>query len=386
MNYKKLVLLSTLPFLSAPLLLGCSTNKPSESKPLPEEEEEVLDPHREIFVGDIVKEWTSKRNFKTVPFNGPLEDTNIFTEGTIVDTMGSDDSTSLMFEVEGDRDLKGYITNVSAERKLFVDNDVCNGDIVSLYAYIPDDGNLEYLQLELTINGGGSIKSDLLEFNDNTTGKWRELTATFDSKNVLEEIKINYKSSRSGMSRFYLDEITITRGEETDATKSSYVYDGESLWRTYEDYFRVGTCMSSSQNNNQIFRKLTRDNFNSITAENEAKPEQILDQNACKELAKTDPSQVAITVKPFEKIYDFAEANGIGVRHHTFVWYSQTPAWFFHENYDNNGKNVSRDLMLQRMENFIRVTLETINERWPGLVYAIATAVTANHRHPLPTC
>ena len=30
--------------------------------------------------------------------------------------------------------------------------------------------------------------------------------------------------------------------------------------------------------------------------------------------------------------------------------------------------------MLARMENFIRVTLESVNDRWPGLVYAVDVA------------
>ena len=139
--------------------------------------------------------------------------------------------------------------------------------------------------------------------------------------------------------------------------------------------------MSSRTASNSINRKLIKDNFNSITAENEGKPEQILDQEACKELAKTDNTQVAITIKPFEKLYDFAEANHIGIRHHTFVWYSQTPGWFFKDNYDNSGQQASKDVMLLRMENFIRVTLETINARWPGLVYAIDVANEAVENH-----
>ena len=111
-----------------------------------------------------------------------------------------------------------------------------------------------------------------------------------------------------------------------------------------------------------------------MTAENEAKPERVLDQAACQELAKQDNGAVAITIKPFEKLYDFAEANGIGVRHHTFVWYSQTPNWFFTTDYTDNGPKASKELMLERMENFIRETLDTINARWPGLVYAIDVA------------
>ena len=127
--------------------------------------------------------------------------------------------------------------------------------------------------------------------------------------------------------------------------------------------------MSSRMLANTEIRKITLDNFNSLTAENEGKPEQILDQDACKALG--DETQVAIKTAPFEKIYNWAEAHHIGVRHHTFVWFDQTPQWFFRTGYDNGGAFVSKETMIARMENFIKTALETINDRWPGLVYAI---------------
>ena len=170
----------------------------------------------------------------------------------------------------------------------------------------------------------------------------------------------------------YIDDIEIVLGEET--VETGYVYNDESLYQTYEDYFKVGTCMSANMLQNTTLRKILKNDFNSVTAENEGKPERILDQAACQEAAKTDKAAVAITTAPFEKLYDFAEANHIGVRHHTFVWYSQTPAWFFNEDYASNGNKVSKETMLKRMENFIKVTLDTINDRWPGRVYAIDVA------------
>ena len=126
--------------------------------------------------------------------------------------------------------------------------------------------------------------------------------------------------------------------------------------------------MSKNQLNNTKMRQVAKENFNSITAENEGKPEQILDQAACQKLS--DKTEVVITTAPFEKLYDWCEAHHIAVRHHTLVWYSQTPAWFFTEDY-SGGAQVSRATMLKRMENFIKTTIETLNDRWPGLVYAI---------------
>ena len=168
---------------------------------------------------------------------------------------------------------------------------------------------------------------------------------------------------------FFIDDINIEYGAEV--IKTGYEKNDESLYEAFEDYFIVGTCMSANYTKNTEFRKIIKDNFNSVTAENEAKPEAVLDQNACQELAKTDETAVAISTKSFEKIYDWAEANHIKVRHHTFVWHQQTPGWFFNKGYQNNAQQVSREVMIARLNNFFKTTIETLDERWPGLVYAL---------------
>ena len=129
--------------------------------------------------------------------------------------------------------------------------------------------------------------------------------------------------------------------------------------------------MSAGYTRNTKIRQIIQDIFNSVTAENEAKPDSTLDQAACQQLAETDETAVAINIKGFEKIYDWCEAHHIQVRHHTMVWHQQTPSWFFNKGYQNNGQQVSREIMIKRLNNFIRETIETLDERWPGLVYAI---------------
>ena len=193
---------------------------------------------------------------------------------------------------------------------------------------------------------------------------------SFDTLEALGAIRLNYKVANDGYTAgFYVDDINITLGEET--VKTEYQYNDESLYKTYEDYFKVGTCMSNQMMRNTEFRRILKDNFNSVTAENEGKPQYILDQEASQQLAKSDETQVAITTAPFEKMYSYCEANHIKVRHHTLVWFDQTPQWFFRKGYTDRGAVVSKEIMLQRMENFIKNVFETLNNRWPGLVYAL---------------
>lgn len=365
MKINKLVLFLALPLLAIPLLTGCNNHEEEEEKPLE--------------IGDTVKEWTSDKNYADLPLLPLNEDS----EGEIQKKFGNGDKCSLKYSVISVSASKNYLGSDVLEEPYFTESDVKNGDIVSLYFYVPSDSNLATLQLQLfPISMNKPIKADVITIGEDNQEQWIRTAVSFDTLETLGAIRLYYTvTDANEPASFFIDDIHIMYGAET--VKTDYEYNDESLYRTYQDYFKVGACMSASMLQNTELRRIAKDNFNSLTAENEAKPEQILDQKGCKELAKEDEGLVAITVKPFEKLYDFCEANHIGVRHHTFVWYSQVPAWFFNKGYKDNGTKVSKDVMLQRMENFIKVTLETINNRWPGLVYAIDVANEAVDNHTI---
>ena len=365
MNYKKRLLCTVIPFLTASFLVGCNKNKQPESS-----EQKPLE------IGDTVKEWKSSKDYEEVP----LGLINKSSQSEIVNDLGHDDKSSIKYDVVY-KAKETYIGSDVLETPYFSEDDAKNGDIISLYTYVPDDSNIASLQLEvLPISMEKGMKSDLLTIDENTINTWIRLVVSFDTLETLGAIRLNYTLvDTSYTASFYIDDINITLGAET--VKTDYEYKDESLYQTYEEFFKVGCCMSSQMLQNTELRKIAKNDFNSITAENEGKPERILDQKACQQLAKSDESAVAITCEPFEKIYDFCEANHIKVRHHTFVWYSQVPDWFFKKGYNNSGSNVSKDVMLKRMENFIKITLETINDRWPGLVYAIDVANEAVENH-----
>ena len=354
MNNKKHFLCSVVSLLSISFLVACNSNKNTTS-----EEPKPLE------IGDTVKEWRTNYDLDSLPLG--LADTN--SKGEIVKDFGNYDNSSLKYEVKKSSNM--YLGSDLLEEPYFVEDDAKNGDIISLYVYVPSDGNVSSLQLEVFPSSmNNSIKSDLLEIDSSLEQSWNRLMISFDTLETLGAIRLNYQiADGADSATFFVDNINITLGEET--VKTGYEYNEESLYKAYEPYLKVGTCMSGRMLANTELRKITQHNFNSITAENEGKPEQILDQTACQELAKTDETQVAIKTAPFEKIYNYAEAHHIGVRHHTFVWFDQTPQWFFRKNYDQNGAVVSKSVMVARMENFIKTALETINSRWPGLVYAI---------------
>lgn len=374
MKSNKLFLAIVLPTLAVSLLSSCNNNQPTPtSKPqsfVPYEgdydEEEI-----QYEIGDTVKEWTHPSDFENIPLGIPSSANNGTGQGEIVKDFGHNDSASLKYQVKVGNNNEGYISSDALENPYFNDRDAKNGDIISLCYYVPANSNVASLQLQVVpISGNNAISGDVITINEENVDKWARTLISFDTLETLGSIRVIYKAvdTESNVT-FFIDDVNIEYGAET--VKTGYEYNDESLYKSFEEYFTVGTCMSANYNRNTKMREIIKHNFNSVTAENEAKPDSTLDQAGCQELAKTDPTGVAISTKNFEKIYDWCEASHIKVRHHTFVWHQQTPGWFFNEGYQNNGAQVSREIMIGRLNNFLKTTIETLDERWPGLVYAL---------------
>ncbi|MCR4886745.1 MAG: endo-1,4-beta-xylanase [Clostridiales bacterium] len=113
---------------------------------------------------------------------------------------------------------------------------------------------------------------------------------------------------------------------------------------------------------------LVQEQFNILTPENELKPDSVLDVAASKRLAQEDETAAAVHFDAAKPLLDFAKENGIKVHGHVLVWHSQTPEAFFHEGYDPAKPYVSREVMLGRLENYIRGVMEYMDENYPGVV------------------
>lgn len=354
--------MATMPLFALATLAGCNTTPRNSTNQSQEPEES-----KPLEVGDTVRMWTSPEDYENAPLG--------LAEGGGTVTISEDDGYDDYYSLSCTLTKGGYIGSDLIEEPYFKDEDAKNGDIISLYYFLPADNNIKTIQLEAVPwnSRASSVAGETVTVTSDKEGKWNQIEMTYNTLEMLGSLRVNVTlndSTKEG--KILLDDIEITYGEETVKTK--YESNDQSLYQTYEDYFKLGTCMSDTMVRNSEIRKITIDNFNSITAENEGKPERILDQEACQALLSKDPAGVAITTEPFERIYDWAAENGIGVRHHTFVWYSQTPSWFFTTDYTQNGQRASRELMLERMENYIKTTIEILNERWPETVYAIDVA------------
>ena len=150
----------------------------------------------------------------------------------------------------------------------------------------------------------------------------------------------------------------------------------ESLKDLYKDDFYIGCCVPDSFVTSPVEepRTLLLNQFNSITCENEMKPENVLDAaTTLADPAKYNESPALDFTKAIT-ILDFAKENNLKMRGHTLVWHSQTPDWFFYENYDTSANLASRELMLKRLENYIKGVFDFVNTNYPGMFYAFDVA------------
>ena len=134
--------------------------------------------------------------------------------------------------------------------------------------------------------------------------------------------------------------------------------------KTLSDVFgehgmKVGTCVSPQVINHKSLEALILSQYNSVTMENHMKPDSILDQQLSQERGKLSVNFSNDTLT----VLKWAKKNGLSMRGHVMIWYSQTPEWIFHEGFDVSEPYVSREEMLTRMEDMISGIFEELERR-----------------------
>ena len=143
-----------------------------------------------------------------------------------------------------------------------------------------------------------------------------------------------------------------------------------SLAEAYKDKFRIGVALAKIDIENTKKAEVVATHFNSITCENEMKADFTLDLAAT--LASGDEECPVVNMNQADTALAFANENGLQMRAHTLVWHAQTPRWLFTIGYDDDPEApfVTREVMLLRMENYIRQEIEYVNTNYPGVIYA----------------
>ena len=161
----------------------------------------------------------------------------------------------------------------------------------------------------------------------------------------------------------YVDDVKLALRAFSDT--SSY----PSLRELYREEFPVGVAAPQLALDTKAYSDFVKQQFNSITMENEMKPAYILDEAKSKSNLNAYRESAALNFNSYKPAMEYAKNNGIKMRGHTLIWHSQTPEWFFYENYDVSGERADRDLMLKRMENYIREVIDWTETNYPGVIY-----------------
>ena len=148
------------------------------------------------------------------------------------------------------------------------------------------------------------------------------------------------------------------------------IEDMPSIREAYEGKFDFGAAVPQHAFMDSKLKALMLKQFSILTPENELKPDSVLDVQASKSLVYNtgDETAVAVHFDAAKGILSFAKANGLKVHGHVLVWHSQTPEAFFHEGYDGSKPLVSREIMLGRLENYIKEVLTQTEEMYPGVI------------------
>lgn len=205
-------------------------------------------------------------------------------------------------------------------------------------------------------------------------GEWTyiegEYTLPETSANFVVYFQTGYKPDASvqtvDLMDFYIDDVgaKVLPPPEIEA-------DLPSLYEEYSEYFNIGCASTATELATKATQDLIKKHYNCLTLGNELKPDSTLNQKLSQSYVQStgDDTNPQISLQNASTLLKYAEDNNISVRGHVLVWHSQTPDWFFKENFDTNGAWVSSEKMLQRLENYIKNIMTTIEAEYPNLEF-----------------
>ncbi|WP_101690188.1 bifunctional endo-1,4-beta-xylanase/feruloyl esterase [Dysgonomonas massiliensis] len=147
--------------------------------------------------------------------------------------------------------------------------------------------------------------------------------------------------------KFTLCALAFAMGANTGSAQN----DGGGLKDAYKDYFSVGVAVNMRNISTPEQIAIIKKDFNSITAENDMKPELI------------QPTRGEFNWENADKIADFCRSNGIKLRGHCLMWHSQIGKWMYQ---DEKGNLVSKEKLFENMKQHITA----IVKRYKDVIYA----------------
>ena len=132
----------------------------------------------------------------------------------------------------------------------------------------------------------------------------------------------------------------MTLGAALMAVAMAFADGAKTMREAFADKFLIGTALSTRQvmSKNEELQALIKNQFSAVVAEN------------CMKAESLQPEEGKFNFTDGDRLCDLAEKNGQVVTGHCLIWHSQAPRWFFK---DENGNQVSREVLIQRMKDHI---------------------------------
>ena len=316
--------------------------------------------------------------YATVPTDVSVSSTQKAESGNVIYSSDFEDGDVSAFTNRGDRDTTVISTTtedaVSGSTSLLASgrSSSWNGPAFRL-----DTVCKPYTEYYISAKVKGKYYTNsMLSFQYTSDGKetYQNLvTLNGNGWQTVENLKVSFTDEMTGVYVYFeggtddilIDDFSIVEVPSVDIEK-----DIVSLKDVFANDFKVGTAITPSNLSSKPFMELVEKHFSgSLTAGNEMKPDAVLNHDACVAYAEetgddTNPQVSFSAAKPF---LNYCQKNNIPVRIHTLVWHSQTPDWFFKENYAADGEWVSEEKMLKRMENYIKNYFEVLTELYPDI-------------------
>ena len=253
---------------------------------------------------------------------------------------------------------------------LNLSNYIQPGKLYSIVCYVKCDKDATItVRSRNSGSGGFSFPSQVGNTLDVKAGIWTEFNSVYASPDVVNKgLKIYWDASSTA--DLYIDSIVIKETKGIDSTFKD----------TFSEIFgNIGTCNTYTQMREN--KQFTTSLYNSVTMENEMKPQYILnnakvsydvpDGYVVPESYK-DNLYLEFNFNDIDNVIKTAYEYGLRVRFHVLVWHSQTQSFFFRQGYNEERAYVTSSVMDGRLEYYITNIMKHIYETEHGkdVVYA----------------
>ena len=134
----------------------------------------------------------------------------------------------------------------------------------------------------------------------------------------------------------------------------------QGLKDAYKNYFKIGVAVNQRNVVDPVQTDLIKREFNSVTAENDMKPE------------PTEPKEGVFNWEGADRIANFCRQNGLKMRGHCLMWHSQIGKWMYED-------NPTKEVFYERMRKHIHAVVN----RYKDVVYCwdvVNEAISDNPR------